>query len=277
MPTDLPQPAILYGSLLFLGGVICLIHFAFFLKAPRSIDTTRPGLPPWRLKLPEFLLGLFAIVLVALVVVNIVAFLTAEMIEHEVTQVVFLGSALHLTALVGLFAFSRIYPEKFQASFNSRSMSWGRALGLALYAYLITVPVLYPLSAGWQYLLNHLGHEPEAQEVVRLFAQADTPALLLPMIVLTAVVAPLSEELLFRGCLYRFLKAKISLWFALVLSGLLFAMLHHNLLSLFPLFILGIILAYVYERTGSLKVPILMHGIFNGNTIIVIVLTEHLS
>ena len=109
------------------------------------------------------------------------------------------------------------------------------------------------------------------------FAEADNLTMLLMMIVATVLVAPVTEELLFRGCFYRFLKAKIPLIFALALSGLVFSLLHYNVLGVVPLFVLGMALAYTYEKTGNLKVPILLHAIWNANTVIIILLTVHLA
>ncbi len=48
------------------------------------------------------------------------------------------------------------------------------------------------------------------------------------------------------------------------MSGLIFALIHFSPLGLIPIWLMGMLLAYVYERTQSLWVTILMHGINNG-------------
>lgn len=108
-----------------------------------------------------------------------------------------------------------------------------------------------------------------------IFAQVEQLPIMLLLIVLTIALAPLSEEVLFRGCLYRFLKAKTSVVPALLISGVGFSLLHQNMLGFVPLLLLGVVLAYSYELSGNIKVPILLHGIFNLNTVIIILVTDN--
>ena len=57
---------------------------------------------------------------------------------------------------------------------------------------------------------------------------------------------------------------------ALVLSGLCFGILHGSWTGFLPLAILGMILAIVYEATGSIRVPIIVHALFNLNTVLIV-------
>jgi len=83
------------------------------------------------------------------------------------------------------------------------------------------------------------------------------------------LVAPLAEELFFRGLvqsgLGRLLRGR---WPAVVCTGLLFGAIHTQPEAVVPLAVLGIALGYLYERTGSLIAPILMHALFNAKNII---------
>lgn len=94
----------------------------------------------------------------------------------------------------------------------------------------------------------------------------------LAVAVIAIVAAPLAEELIFRGCLYRILKQYGGRYFALGFSALIFAVIHAHLPSLGGLFILAVALALVYEYTGSLWAPILMHALFNGMTVVIALL-----
>ncbi|MBN2713487.1 MAG: CPBP family intramembrane metalloprotease [Planctomycetes bacterium] len=75
--------------------------------------------------------------------------------------------------------------------------------------------------------------------------------------------APLTEEMFFRGMLYGFLKRKMPWGFAAVTSGLLFGLIHGKWFAL-PIGMLGVYLACVREYTGSLLISMLIHGLFNG-------------
>ncbi len=84
------------------------------------------------------------------------------------------------------------------------------------------------------------------------------------LMILIAVVAPLAEELFFRGMLYPLLRRRWSLWPAILLNGLLFALIH-VLPPLLPgLFLVGVVLAWVREKSGSIVPCILLHALQNG-------------
>ena len=74
-----------------------------------------------------------------------------------------------------------------------------------------------------------------------------------------AVFAPLFEEWLCRGLVLRGLLHKTSPIIAICASALFFALIHGNLWQAIPAFVLGVLFGYVYYKTGSLKLTMLMH------------------
>jgi membrane protease YdiL (CAAX protease family) len=81
----------------------------------------------------------------------------------------------------------------------------------------------------------------------------------------TAVLAaPLAEELLFRGLVYRLARRAWGAWPAAVVSSLLFGLIHGEPWYLFGLIGLGLVLAYLYETTGSLVAPVIAHALHNA-------------
>lgn len=74
-----------------------------------------------------------------------------------------------------------------------------------------------------------------------------------------SVFAPFFEEWLCRGMILRGLLQKMKPVWAMVISSLFFALIHLNPWQALPAFILGMVFAYVYYRTGSLKLTMLMH------------------
>ena len=79
-----------------------------------------------------------------------------------------------------------------------------------------------------------------------------------------SVFAPLFEEWLCRGIVLRGLLTKMNPAWAIVVSAAFFAVLHMNPWQALPAFILGVLFGYVYYKTGSLKLTMLMH--FTNNT-----------
>ncbi|MBT3199831.1 MAG: CPBP family intramembrane metalloprotease [Phycisphaerales bacterium] len=90
-------------------------------------------------------------------------------------------------------------------------------------------------------------------------------------ILAAAVMAPLGEEILFRGLLQSTIRRYTrSPWISIVIASILFSAIHAgaDIKSLPSLFALAIALGYSYERTGRLIAPIMIHMIFNSVTLI---------
>lgn len=78
-----------------------------------------------------------------------------------------------------------------------------------------------------------------------------------------SVFAPLFEEWLCRGLVLRGLMKHMNPTGAILVSAAFFAILHMNPWQAIPAFLLGILFGYVYYRTGSLKLTMLMHCVNN--------------
>lgn len=90
------------------------------------------------------------------------------------------------------------------------------------------------------------------------------------MLLLAGVAAPIVEETLFRGVLYGWLRTRMPIALAIMLSAAVFSGVHFIPILLPALFVVGIILAVVYEWSHSLWVSILLHSIQNSIAVIVI-------
>lgn len=120
--------------------------------------------------------------------------------------------------------------------------------------------------AGYMDWMKSLGVDT-LQESVRILQKSEDPALLGGMTFAALVAAPVCEEIVFRGYCYPVLKKYSSATAALVASSLVFASAHGNLPSALPLFLLGMLLVYAYERTQSLWAPVAAHFLFNAATV----------
>ena len=83
-----------------------------------------------------------------------------------------------------------------------------------------------------------------------------------------SVFAPVLEEWLCRGMILRGLLTRMKPGWAMVISSLFFALIHLNPWQALPAFLLGMLFAYVYYRTGSLKLTMLMHCVNNTFAVI---------
>jgi membrane protease YdiL (CAAX protease family) len=82
-------------------------------------------------------------------------------------------------------------------------------------------------------------------------------------VLVIAVLVPIGEELLFRGFAYTALKRRLGVPGGVVVSALVFAVLHASPADFAALFAVGVALAWVYEWRGTLLAPILAHALNN--------------
>lgn len=93
---------------------------------------------------------------------------------------------------------------------------------------------------------------------------------LIGMLVMVGGLMPFAEELLFRGLFYRWLRERWGVSAAVVISALLFSLLHGIPWLVPALAVVGAVLAWVYEKSGSLWVAVLVHGLFNSAGVLAI-------
>lgn len=96
-----------------------------------------------------------------------------------------------------------------------------------------------------------------------------TPVNITALFVTVAILAPLTEELLFRGLLQKSLSHRLPQYGAIILSALIFAAIHFDLYAFPVLFVMGAVFGYIYYRTGSLRVTILLHMINNAAALLI--------
>lgn len=82
------------------------------------------------------------------------------------------------------------------------------------------------------------------------------------LLVLLCVLVPIGEEVFFRGFIYNTLRRWGWVW-AVILSSVLFAAVHLQVVHFLPILLLGVVLAVLYQRTGSLVASMMVHGVNN--------------
>jgi membrane protease YdiL (CAAX protease family) len=122
-------------------------------------------------------------------------------------------------------------------------------------------------------ILTSLGVETQGDEISKLFELLDTP---IWFFIVGALLAPLVEEIFFRGFLFQGFRARYGWVAGMLLSSAIFAIAHLDPVSLIPTFILGNLLAYLYQRSNSIWPGVILHMIVNTFGLIsVYVLTQY--
>ena len=125
---------------------------------------------------------------------------------------------------------------------------------------------LVMMLSGWpEWVKANFGGE--GQKTVQLLRETTDTGLVWAMAFSAVIVAPIVEEVIFRGYIYPVVKRYSERWFAALFTGVLFGVIHFNLMSLPTLAVMGVVLVVLYEVTGSLWVTIACHAAFNGTTV----------
>lgn len=139
----------------------------------------------------------------------------------------------------------------------------GKQFGIGILAGLAFLPAAYGLQALTSLFFQSLGIEVPVQNSVEILRQAGVSGRF--WLYLTAGVgAPIAEEILFRGVLFRAIRDRGFPMLALIGTAVVFGGIHFNLGALVPLSAFGLLLALLTDRTGGLVAPIAAHMTFNA-------------
>ncbi len=253
----------------------------------RRTDKVTGGLLPWKLSWTDFGLwawGMFVLVFgVQMFVYTMIPewFPEIQMVGEDGTPTIpgmfFAAVTLQVPMLIFFFGIRMVQPDTFRFQLSPEQLAPMEVVGKSFHLFFLIMPLVWLISLAWTLTLRGLAQvgvpvDLEPQELVQTVAGLSDPLSMLAFFVLAVVLAPLAEEFIFRAGIYRFLKGVLHPNLALLLSGFLFALLHNNLASFVPLWFLGIALAKSYEVTGNIRVPILIHAIFNLNQLLFIFL-----
>ena len=144
---------------------------------------------------------------------------------------------------------------------------WLSDIGRGVVGFLAILPLCIAAMALMKYLIQEgiLPIEPKEHPALE-FIRGASPVWVVVVFAVTVVLAPIAEELFFRGLGQSLLRKYIGRpWPAVLATSAIFAAAHYPLCKDMPaLFLLGVALGYNYERTGRLLSPIIIHAIFNA-------------
>jgi membrane protease YdiL (CAAX protease family) len=131
------------------------------------------------------------------------------------------------------------------------------------------VAALMAVSGLVDFLTEMEGGGDGKQEVVRAFETTQDPVALFLLAFMAVVVAPVAEEVVFRGYMYPVAKRYCGPVMAALGVSLLFSLVHYHAVGLIPLAFLAVLMTVAYEKSRSIWLPIAIHMIFNGMTVLV--------
>lgn len=140
------------------------------------------------------------------------------------------------------------------------------ALGWGALAYCVTVPLTAVTRLISEVIFGPAPHV--TNPVIPLFAQGGALSGRVLLIAASVFLAPLFEEIFFRGYLYRALRDRMGPFVAALAVSVAFALLHPSAYTILPLIALSLGLCFLYESTGSLWPSVVVHALNNAGALL---------
>ncbi|MGK0432236.1 MAG: membrane protease YdiL (CAAX protease family) [Planctomycetota bacterium] len=140
----------------------------------------------------------------------------------------------------------------------------------AIAIYVPFVLLWVGFATGYLRFAESIGHHLEPQGPLLQFAKGEVPASQFwSMVVLIVVLAPICEEIVFRGYLFRALQTTMPMWATQLVTATLFGLVHGPSHAL-PIGVLSLLFGYLRQRYGSLWPSMLAHAVHNGITLVLV-------
>ena len=246
--------------LLLLVGVLLLV-VGLVMNAVRAL-IVRAALPPERYRGPAILVLLLLSIIVGTVVSlgaggTVLALFDGGALSVGGTLLLLTSTQIGLVAVSGgLVAAPRALAGLHLAPPSGLLRSILIGLGLAVPAWIGATLLAFVATTA----LKALGFSEDKSILDTVLNRGDPTVILLAFI----LVAPVAEELFFRGVVYNAWERERGPMVAVVGSAALFAVIHTSLFSLVPIFALGVTLAMLFRSTRSLPATMAMHAAFNA-------------
>lgn len=179
--------------------------------------------------------------------------------------VLFITSIVLYIFLVGGTLFSVLVRHKASLStigLKTKGAGRGLALGIGLGFPLYVAGIL--LGYISQLLIKSPETDVMTRSITGISEGGVSPAFTVMLIVALVVLAPVCEEIFFRGYLYPALRNRMGMQAAMIWNGALFALVHFEMTGFLSRTVLGYGLSYIFEKNRTLAGPMISHAIYNG-------------
>lgn len=225
---------------------------------------TQPRWQPW-----EGVLGIIGIFL-AMTVLGIVLEAFVELDDIKPLFLAFTSSLVQTLFMISLPACIAVL--KYRHSFRDlgfvkggfwqavpQGLKWGGGLFVTVMILGIFSSIFFP-------------GEPDLQDFAKILLMVDSQGEFILAFIMGVILAPMGEEVYFRGFLYPALRQRFGVKKGILFTALFFSFLHFDVYRFIPIAVGGLGLTYLYEKTGNLWTNIIAHGVWNGVMILLIFL-----
>lgn len=267
-----PRIAVLFNLMtfgvlgVFIIGVVILINWIFSPELREKVALSPPAESvDWRFSM------IFKVILYFIFIGGLLS-IASEGIKFLGVHIPMNMYMVFHTTLIDILVVYLIY-----SVVKARSGNWSdigfrllskdawKEVKIGFMAYLAVLPIFMGVLIALVVISKLISYEPPSHPLVTVFLEEEKRSLWLVSfsIFLAVFVGPVIEEIFFRGFCYPILRKNIGKFAAMVVTALFFSLVHGNVFAFFPIFILGIALAYVYEMRHSLVAPMIIHVTHN--------------
>jgi len=147
---------------------------------------------------------------------------------------------------------------------------FSKSVFLGITGYVTIVPILLAIMIATFYITKFIRYQPPVQPIVEVFLKEKATSILWLSTMFAAIFGPIAEEIFFRGFMYKAIREKMGIFAAMMVTSAIFAFLHAHIVGFVPIMVLGLLLAYVYEKTGSLVSSMSVHIVHNVGMVLLV-------
>ncbi|OHB85828.1 MAG: hypothetical protein A3J73_01785 [Planctomycetes bacterium RIFCSPHIGHO2_02_FULL_38_41] len=205
------------------------------------------------------------------IIVRIIYTISGHKIQDLIGQrSIILFVTLFINLLVCSYVFYIVYIKYRQpvSTLGLTNLNISKNIILGIKRYSITIPIIMLAGFIINLISNYFGITPDMQDVVKWLLEEKSLFVIVSLIFFGTIVAPFLEEIIFRGFLQSALKNSFTGRYAIILSSAIFAGVHMDPFAFLQIFILGILLGYLFEKTQTLVASVVVHIMHNSLTLV---------
>ncbi len=266
--------SLLILAIVLLGIVIDLILSSIILTGKLDIRSLSP--PEARWNLWDVCKVVILFLFFGYIIILSEAFLAKifYILKVDNFRMIINSSVLDTLAVVFIVYFTVIQYKEPLTALGISFKNFLKNVFYGIIGYIALAPILILILIIMAIIINITKYVPERQPVVELFLKEKDVTFLAYSSLFAAIAGPMIEELFFRAFMYSALKKYIGIFWSMILTAAIFAALHAHIIGFVPIMALGILLAYLYEKTGTLISSITAHMVHNLSMVFLVFLVK---
>lgn len=198
-------------------------------------------------------------------------------LKDDNVRMILNSSVLDILGVIFILYFCMIEHKEKMIALGISMKNFARNVCYGMAGYIAMIPILVGILAATAIIVNIIKYVPPKQPVVELFLKEKNVTFLAYTSIFAAIFGPMIEELFFRGFMYNAFKKHIGFFWAMMITSATFAALHAHSVGFVPILALGMLLAYMYERTGTLVAPVVIHMTHNLAMVALVFMVKQLG